>query len=117
MAEIISEKNAKEVMQKIGVCKEGIDLMLPKSKFRLIKVSSVRNAIANILKQEMLSVGGDAAVSAGTVGCKVPTTDVLLMGTLRQYELLVQKMKTQVSESKELAEEIETALNEELNES
>jgi len=110
MAKIISEENAEQLMRQIGACKEGVNIMLPKTKHRLVLLEGVRNAIANIIKQEMLSVGGDAAVSAGCVGCKVEKTDVLLIGNLSQYKIFVEKMKKQVSESKKIAEEVEQTL-------
>ncbi len=108
---IISEKNAKEEMQKIGVEEAGIKIMLPKSVFRAVKLYNVRNAIANILKQEMLSLGGDVAVNKGCVNCNVERTDVLVMGTSKQFKELARKMSAQVSESKEISEQIETIIN------
>ena len=107
----IKEKDAEKVMKEIGVEKAGIICMLPKTRFRLIKLHNVRNAIANILKQEMLSIGGDCAVNKGCVNCTVEKSDVLLMGTLKQYKRLVEKMKKQVSESKQIAKEIEKIIN------
>lgn len=108
---LIKEKDAKKVMEDIGVEKAGIIYMLSKTKFRLIRLNNVRNAIANILKQEMLSIGGDAAVNKGCVNCSVKKSDVLLMGTVKQYQRLVEKMKKQVSESKQIAKEIEKIIN------
>ena len=106
MAKIIAEKDAHGLMHLIGVQEEGIKYMLPKTKFRLILLENVRNAIANIVKQEMLAQGGDAAVNKGCVNCTVKKSDVLIMGNLKQINGLIKKMKVQVSESKEIAEEI-----------
>ncbi|MEK6954784.1 MAG: hypothetical protein AABX01_07260, partial [Candidatus Micrarchaeota archaeon] len=74
----------------------------------------------NILKQEMLSIGGEVVVSKYTVNCSKPQTDVLIMGTLRHFYRLIQKMKVQgwiLEKDKELeykavANEIEKALKE-----
>lgn len=113
-SEIVKEEQAEEVMEEIGVYKEGIEIMLDKAKFRLLKLESVRSPVANILKQEMLSAGGDAAVSPGTVNCKIEKTDVLIMGTLKQYKILAEKMKAQekagIKGCKEVVEEIEKNL-------
>ncbi|NIO22910.1 MAG: hypothetical protein GTN38_02685 [Candidatus Aenigmarchaeota archaeon] len=108
LIEIKTKKQAVREMERIGA--SGIWIMAPKSVFKVVKLHSVRNAIANIIKQEMLSIGGEAAVNRGTVNCSVPETDVLLMGTLRHYDLLIKKLKIQVGESKEIAEELEKAL-------
>ncbi len=98
-------------MAEVAVCQEGIDLMVDKMLFLNIKLESVRNAIANIIKQEMLSVGGDAAVNAGAVNCTVAQSDVILMGTVKQLKKFVQKMRVQVSESPKYADEVEKILN------
>ncbi len=113
-SELIKEGQAEEIMEELGVYKEGIEIMLDKSKFRLLRINNVRSAVANILKQEMLSAGGDAAVSPGTVNCKIEETDVLSMGTLKQYKILVEKLRAQgkagIKECFEVAEEIEKIL-------
>jgi len=101
----------KEEMRKIGVTQEGITLMVPKYIFKTIKLNDVRNATANILKQEMLSLGGEAAVHKYVVNCKVEKTDVLLAGTLRIYTKLIQKLKMQVLDLREIGEMIEKKLN------
>ena len=107
MAEYIEEKDAENVMKEIGVCEKGIDIMKDKSNFRLILLKEVRNAMANIVKQEMLALGGDAAVNAGCVNCTVEKSDVMIMGTNKQIKGLVEKMKSQVNESKDVASDIE----------
>ena len=111
MAEYIDETSAESVMKKIGVDDIGIKYMLDKSRFRLIFIRRVRNAIANIMKQDMLSIGGEVAVNKGCVNCSVTTSDVLVMGTVRQIKLLISKMKTQVSESSKIADEMEILIN------
>ena len=111
MAQLITEDKVKQEMQNIGVDEWAINYMLDKSKFRIVKVTNVRNAIANILKQEMLSIGGDVAVNKGCVNCTVDKSNVLVMGTIRQINKLINKMKNQVSESAEIAKELEQTLN------
>ncbi len=85
---------AKEIAA-IDVSGECVRIMKDKAIFRLVKLHSVRNAVGNILKQEMLACGGDATVSQWTVNCSRPTTDVLMMGTLQQYKRLISKMRVQ----------------------
>ncbi len=97
-------------MHAIGVEEYGIKAMKNKCFFRLILLRKVRNAMANILKQEMLAAGGDTAIHADTVKCSIKETDVLLMGTLKQYQRLLEKMVLQVAEGKQLAKEVREAL-------
>lgn len=59
-------------MKNVGVEEAAVPILLPKSQFRRIKMYKVRNAIANILKQEALAVGADVAVNNGAVNCTVP---------------------------------------------
>ncbi len=113
--EITSVSQAEEEIKAVGVDSEyAVKLMANKTIFRVIKVNGVRNAMANILKQEMLSIGGDVAVHKDCVNCKVEKTDVIIMGTLRQFRMLITRMKIQVAESKAVINAIEKALNESL---
>ncbi len=48
---------------------------------------------ANIIKQEILALGGDCAVNKYCINCKVETSDIILLGTKRQYKKLLQKLK------------------------
>lgn len=81
--------------------------MSTKYIFLVIKLHQIRNASANILKQEMLSLGGEAAVHKYTVNCKVSETDVLLAGTLKIYLKLISKLKSQVLDLKQIALDLE----------
>lgn len=108
-------QEAEKQVRAVGVDEDyPVKLMANKAIFRVIKVYGVRNAIANILKQEMLSIGGDAAVHKDCVNCRVNESDVVIMGTVRQFRLLITRMKIQVSESTKVIEAVEAALNESL---
>lgn len=89
----ISEAN--ETFRKIGVDPYGIAAMAPKTRQLLILLEKQSCKVANILKQEMLSLGADAAVARGSVACSVAGTDVLLMGTQKQIGTLVRKIEKQ----------------------
>jgi len=73
----------------------GIAAMLPKMSHLNIHIDDVPSPAANIIKQEMLAVGGDAAVARGTVSCRLPTTDVILMGTKKQLTRFAGKISRQ----------------------
>ena len=83
------------LFQKIGVDPYGIGAMTPKTRHVNILLSARPCKVANILKQEMLSLGADAAVSRGSVSCAVEATDVLLMGTHKQIGALAGKIENQ----------------------
>ena len=102
--------DAESVMQGIGVSPEGMELMAKKGSLYLIKLENVPLKDAIILKQEALSVGGECAVSWGVVGLSVERTDALLMLTERQAEILLRKMREQPFNGKNIAEEVERAI-------
>ena len=60
---ITNQQEAKQLLQEIGSTAPGIGVMIPKAVFKCIKLKNISNRAANILKQEMLSKGGEAAVA------------------------------------------------------
>lgn len=86
---------ATAIFKKIGVDPYGIDAMLQKTININILLEDKPCKIANIIKQEMLSVGGDAAVARGSVGNSVFSTDILIMGTIKQITALAGKIEKQ----------------------
>ena len=107
---IISEKDAVKEMKRIKVDSIGIKLMKDKAVFRNIRLGDIRSPMANILKEQMLSEGGEAAVHGLVISCKVEHSDVLLMGTLSQYKKVIIKMKMQPMECKQIAKRLEKLL-------
>jgi dihydropteroate synthase len=109
---LVSEPaDARRELEEIGVDPGGIGIMTTKAIHRLIKVKNLRSKAAVILKQEMLSRGGEAAIHRDAGDMERETTDVLLMGTKRQYTELCRKLKMQPFGLRQLAEEIEVVLD------
>jgi dihydropteroate synthase len=88
-------EDAVSIFKKIGVDPYGIDAMASKTININILLESQPCKVANIIKQEMLSVGGDAAVARGSVSCSVPASDILIMGTIKQILAMVIKIEKQ----------------------
>ena len=86
---LASREALTQEMKRLGADPPGIGLMFPKGLTRPIRLSAVPCKIANLLKQELLSRGGDCAVSHGTLTHSVEVTDVLMIATERQYGNLV----------------------------
>ena len=93
--EINSREQALYEIALTGADPAGVKYMAPKAVHRVLKVYDLKPRQANILKQEMLSKGGEVAVTRGAVDNSVAQTDVLLMGTLRQYRDLIKKLRSQ----------------------
>jgi dihydropteroate synthase len=90
-----SSYEALEILRKIDCDPYGIEAMLPKMVHHNVLLEGIKCNIANIIKQEMLSVGGDAAVSRAAVSCSVEETDCVIMGTAKQIQRLADKISIQ----------------------
>jgi len=102
--------DAAKEMQKIGVHSAGLPIMEDKAVFRAVKLTGVSVVAANILKQDMLARGGEAATSKGTIDHSDSSTDVILMGTVAQYESLFEKLSGQQFGLPEIAGQIQKVL-------
>ena len=99
-------------MERIGPNAQGVEIMLPKGLFRVVKLEEVGFAAANIIKQEMLSKGGEAVIRSDIYLGEEKASDILLMGTRRHYDRLIEKLRLQPLKSLQfLAQELEGALS------
>ena len=81
-------------MEKIEVHPMGMELMAPKASVEPLKLLQIRTPAANILKQEMLALGGECVNPKGTINCSLDRVDVILLGNRRQYRKLLTKLGT-----------------------
>lgn len=100
-------KEVENIMHDIGVDPYGIKIMLPKTSAFLIHLNSISNISANIIKQEMLSLGADAALAKGALSGKLKKTDCLIIGRLDQLNTLTHKLKLQPFGLLKLARELD----------
>jgi dihydropteroate synthase len=82
-------------LKRIGADSRSWEIMAPKALFRVIKISPVPFPAATVLKQEMLSLGGEAAVARGVLTARAKRSAVLLMGTMGQLRALTEKIRGQ----------------------
>ncbi|MGD0277579.1 MAG: dihydropteroate synthase, partial [Syntrophales bacterium] len=106
-----SEDENLGVLKKIGVDDYGLVAMLPKMSHLNIYMETIPCRTANIIKQEMLSIGGDAAVSKDSVACMEDNTDVLIMGTVKEVRLFIQKIQKQPFGLHRLSQQLKTILS------
>lgn len=90
-----NEGDALKALASVGVDPAGIQRMAGKMIRHLVKLRAVPCRAANILKQEMLALGGDAAVARGSVACQIPTTDVVLIGSRKKLRKLCERLPHQ----------------------
>lgn len=105
------ENDIQKLMQGIRVDAYGIKIMLPKALNYLVRIDSISHIAANILKQEMLSLGSEAAIARDAITGKTKKTDCLMMANLSQLTDLVSKLKHQPFGLAELANELSLNLS------
>jgi len=108
---ISSLSEAEDELTKIGVDPYGIKAMVPKMNNVNVILEGVECKIGNIMKQEMLSIGGDVAVSRGTVDCSISKTDAIIMGTVKQLRRFADKISIQPFGLKKLSHDIKELLD------
>ncbi len=101
---------AEDCLKKIGVEPYGIASMGTKLSHLNLLIEGLKPKVANIIKQEMLSLGGDAAVSRGSVDCSIEKTDVLIMGTGKQVLRFIEKVALQPFGLKAIASDLRELL-------
>ncbi len=107
-----SEADLIREMEEIGVDPAGIALMSPKGRSRAVRLSDLSPWQANLLKQEMLSLGGEAAVHRGAIDCSAVKTAALLMGTEKHFRLLIEKLESQPPTMRQIGAEVREGLAE-----
>jgi dihydropteroate synthase len=84
--------NPVEHLSRVGVDPASIPIFRNKGEFVSLLIYDVPAISANVIKQEMLAAGGDAAVHKHSITLKVQHTNVLTMGTLAQHKKLIEKL-------------------------
>jgi dihydropteroate synthase len=107
---VTSLPEAEDCLKKIGVEPYGIASMGTKMSHLNLLIEGLKPKVANIIKQEMLSLGGDAAVSRGSVDCSIEKTDVLIMGTGKQVLRFIEKVALQPFGLKAIASDLRELL-------
>ena len=84
--------NPVEHLSRVSVDPASIPIFRNKGEFVSLLIYDVPAISANVIKQEMLAAGGDAAVHKHSITLKVRHTNVLTMGTLAQHKKLIEKL-------------------------
>ncbi len=97
-------------MNRIGVDIGGVDVMVPKGRFFTFILRDIDPRAANIIKQEFLSKGGEAALAYHCLSDLDKCSDMLLMATEKQYNIIISKFQKQPFGLKDIAVQLETAM-------
>ncbi|RKZ06454.1 dihydropteroate synthase, partial [bacterium] len=93
-----------------GIDEHGIEILLSKSKIHIVRVEGLTAPAANILKQQLLSLGADAAVHRDTIRGETFDAPVLIISDERRLEALPSKLEHQPFKLKSLAADIVSIL-------
>ncbi|MCD6571610.1 MAG: dihydropteroate synthase [Deltaproteobacteria bacterium] len=85
----------KKILIDCGVDPASIPILMSKMGHRILLLRDIKLYAANILKQEMLSIGGDVAVNRGVISGEATLSDCVVMGDLRHFRRLIDKLKLQ----------------------
>jgi dihydropteroate synthase len=94
-------------IESLGSDDQGKAIMAPKMVHRVVHVDNVDTRAANILKQEMLSIGGEASLPREVFDFEGKEVSAILSGSLKHYKLLTRKLKRQPFGLKALSQELE----------
>ena len=106
-------EDARKEIQRIGCDPSSIEIMAPKAVFRTILLDNVHPVDAIIIKQDMLSIGGEVAIPKDVFEQKEKNCRVLVMGTLKQLKELIEKLNRHYMRIRGIAKELEELLREE----
>lgn len=91
--ELIDDEELKSSLEKIGADPRAFPYFRDKRQILTLRVKGVDSRAANILKQELLSRGGDVAVHARCIDHGIERTECLLFGTKKQLKELLKKLE------------------------
>jgi len=101
-----------KIAKKIGVSPSGAKIIEQKSKLFYFYIKNLKTPGCNILKQDLLSIGGELAVERDVITCKNEFSDALMIVNKKQLKLIIKKMKSQPFGLNALASELKSFLNE-----
>ena len=110
IVDIKTLEDAKAAIKDIGSDPLSIDIMAPKAISKVIKLENIVLQDAIIIKQDMLSIGGEVAVPKYTFKLLNKTGDILIIGTIKQLNELVEKLTRHYARLKEISKELKRIL-------
>jgi dihydropteroate synthase len=110
IVDIKTLNDAREEIKKIGSDPNSIEIMAPKAVSKVIKFENVILQDAIIIKQDMLSVGGEVAIPKHAFDLNNKTADILIMGTVKQLNDLVGKLSRHYSRLKDISKSLSIVL-------
>jgi dihydropteroate synthase len=106
----VSLKDAERHLHHLAPSDEGFGIMLPKLRHYLVQVEGLDTRAANILKQNMLSIGGEVSLPRDVFGFDGQTSSCIISGTSRHFHDLFTKLTYQPFGLRKLNQEMQELL-------
>ena len=103
----VNDEEYGSLMQKIGVSEAGTAIMRGRFSIKTFMVSDISTPAANVVKQEVLSLGGEAAVPAHAVNCSEPKSCFVFSLRSDRIPDFVSRMKAQCWKLPQVADFVE----------
>ena len=87
-------QQAKLEIQRLNSTQPDLDLIAQRFIHRVLKLEGVNDVDANILQREMRLIGGESVIGKNATS-NDDTFDIVIIGTLNQFDLLLEKLKIQ----------------------
>jgi dihydropteroate synthase len=107
---IQSLKEASSAIKEIGSDPESIPIMSPKMVHRVIQIEDVLLQDAIIIKQDMLSIGGEVAVPKKTFELHQEKATILVSGTIQQHRELILKLQRHYPRIQKISYDLENIM-------
>ena len=103
----VPDEEYRLLMKKLGVSETGTTIMRGRFSTKTFMVSDISTPAANVVKQEVLSLGGEAAVPAHAVNCSQPKSSFLFSLRSDRIPDFVSRMKAQCWKLPQVADFVE----------
>ncbi len=110
LLKVFNQRDAVEILGRLGVDSAGVRIMSSKMRHAVIYVKGVQARGAHIVKQIMLSKGGECATPRDVFFKNAEPVDIIMMGTLKQLRRAAGNFSTQPFGLSKLAEELKNLL-------
>lgn len=111
LLDMSSEAALDAELTRLDVAEQWAAHMARKGRVIPLRVEKVRGKAASLLKQHMLSVGGECALGRQVADFDDTPAAVVLLGTRRHYTEIIRKLRTQPFDLAQIARELAAVLD------
>ncbi len=110
LVRVEDHEDARRLLSELGSDAAGVAIMSRKMRHLVVAVDNIQARAANILKQIMLSKGGECATPRDVISRNAEPVQVVLMGTVSQFQRAIKNLAMQPFGLRDLGKELEELL-------